>query len=913
MDRLRTDGVWVPARWLLLAIAWLTLTGSASAAETFWGLTTDHTLVKFSSTAPGTTLVTLPITGLPDGEQLLGIEVLWEDGSLVGVSSAARVYNINRQTGAAIARYPGQGTHTTPGTAFGFAGLGSSTLMLLVSDTGVITHINSVDGTQTALGVLPAPNEVTAFAAFPPATPGLFAVNSTTDSLYLIQNLFTTVSVVPLGSLTVDASAAAGLDGARDGVLYAALTVGGTPGLYTLNSTTGAATLVGAITSPPIVSLTIEQQGTLQITKISPPDALPTVSTSAGEGTTVVFRLRRQGETTVPADFTVQTAPLAGSMWVPPEATPNDDYVPKSEVVHFDANETEKTFSVTIADDTVRESDEFLAVVGTENVPAGHPGYGYVTIVDSENQSPVLTVTSPGLAVSTTAASITLTGTVADEDQGVNILAFLNDGAPGGYPFFGTAANPWTVNASLQPGVNRLRLVPTDVLGRQGASVEVLIYRMGQTSQTFVFAEGATGGFFSTDLLFANPSTVDVPVAIDFLKEDGTIVPHALVLPAQRRTTLTVDAIPGLEATATAAIVQTHESFPIVVERTMRWNESGYGAATEKAATALSRTWYFAEGSQGFFSTFLLLVNPQGSSNEVTVRFLRESATPVTRTFTMSPRQRLTIDAGSVPELVDRSFGIEVTFAEPGLAERSMYFGTQALWDAGHASAGVPAPATDWYLAEGATGPFFETFVLVANPTNDVADVTFTFLPEAGASVTRAHQVPAGGRLTVNIETEDSALANLGAVGTRVTSTAPVVVERSQYWPFTPAQWYEAHNSFGQTETATRWGLAEGRVGGAADYRTYVLLTNPDPGATAEVTLTFLRESDTPVVKAFTIAPASRLTVDVGSAQVPEITNGAFGTVIASTRPISVERAVYANANGQFWAAGTNAAATRLP
>jgi hypothetical protein len=31
------------------------------------------------------------------------------------------------------------------------------------------------------------------------------------------------------------------------------------------------------------------------------------------------------------------------------------------------------------------------------------------------------------------------------------------------------------------------------------------------------------------------------------------------------------------------------------------------------------------------------------------------------------------------------------------------------------------------------------------------------------------------------------------------------------------------------------------------------------------------------------------------------------------TRPIAVERAMYSNANGQFWAAGTNAAATRLP
>jgi hypothetical protein len=38
-----------------------------------------------------------------------------------------------------------------------------------------------------------------------------------------------------------------------------------------------------------------------------------------------------------------------------------------------------------------------------------------------------------------------------------------------------------------------------------------------------------------------------------------------------------------------------------------------------------------------------------------------------------------------------------------------------------------------------------------------------------------------------------------------------------------------------------------------------------------------------------------------------------FGAVIESTQPIAVERALYANANGIVWAAGTNATATRLP
>jgi hypothetical protein len=37
------------------------------------------------------------------------------------------------------------------------------------------------------------------------------------------------------------------------------------------------------------------------------------------------------------------------------------------------------------------------------------------------------------------------------------------------------------------------------------------------------------------------------------------------------------------------------------------------------------------------------------------------------------------------------------------------------LFEAGHESAGATAPATHWFFAEGATGPFFNTFVLIAN------------------------------------------------------------------------------------------------------------------------------------------------------------------------------------------------------
>ena len=48
---------------------------------------------------------------------------------------------------------------------------------------------------------------------------------------------------------------------------------------------------------------------------------------------------------------------------------------------------------------------------------------------------------------------------------------------------------------------------------------------------------------------------------------------------------------------------------------------------------------------------------------------------------------------------------------------------------------------------------------------------------------------------------------------------------------------------------------------------------------------------------------------------VPELANETFGALIEVTNGvgIAVERAMYSNALGQVWAAGTNALATRLP
>jgi glucose/arabinose dehydrogenase len=424
-------------------------------------------------------------------------------------------------------------------------------------------------------------------------------------------------------------------------------------------------------------------------------------------------------------------------------------------------------------------------------------------------------------------------------------------------------------------------------------------------------AEGASSSFFGTTVALSNPNTDPAIVLLRFLREGTVAFTRTVTVPGKRRLTIDPGQLGALSFTAFATIAETDRE--VVVERTMTWDASGYGAHTEKAVSGPASTWYFAEGAQGFFLTYLLLQNPSDAPNDVQIRWLLENGSPVVQNVTVPASTRLTIDAGAVQALRDQAFGIEVTFLDaPGIAERAMYFGQSPILAGGHESAGVTAPALEWFLAEGATGPFFETYVLVSNPNSSIANITLTYFTGAGQTVERTKQVPANGRLTINLETEGASELTSAAVATRVQSTnaVPVVVERAQYWG---AAWFEAHNSFGVTQPGTHWGLSEGQVGRVHDAQTYILLANTESAA-KDVTIEFLREAGAPITKVFNVPASTRFNVTVGpNSLVPELNHERFGAVVTSTGPIVVERAMYLNANGLVWSAGTNATATRLP
>jgi autotransporter-associated beta strand protein len=447
--------------------------------------------------------------------------------------------------------------------------------------------------------------------------------------------------------------------------------------------------------------------------------------------------------------------------------------------------------------------------------------------------------------------------------------------------------------------------------------IYVLNYRGGDGNDltlsppitSYHLSEGATGAFFDTDLLIANPWDQQIIVDVTFLPENAAPLTQQYTLMPKSRRTISVDQISGLESAAFSTIAQPNVERTIAVERTMRWDASGYGGHTEKATAGPATTWYFAEGSEGFFRTFLLLANPQTTPNVAHVTWLREGAGAIERSYDLLPTSRKTIAAVDDSELVNQAFGMTVRFDQPGVAERAMYFGGPPAFKGGHESAGVTAPSTTWLLAEGATGDGFDTFILIANPGAEEAEVTFTFLPADGAPATLKRKVAGHSRITVNPEGESLPIP-LGPVGTQVDSTQPVIAERAQYWPLGPVQWTEAHNSFGVTEAAPRWVLAEGRVGGSEGYQTYILLANPG-SVTANVELVFLGDGQqtAPATKTVQVPPQQRVNVTVETGT-PNVTT--FGTSITSDQPIVVERAMYWNVGGEVWAAGTNATATRM-
>jgi hypothetical protein len=439
------------------------------------------------------------------------------------------------------------------------------------------------------------------------------------------------------------------------------------------------------------------------------------------------------------------------------------------------------------------------------------------------------------------------------------------------------------------------------------------------------FAEGATGNVFTTRLALLNVGSTATSAHFSHQTGSGAVVVHDVPVPTLSRVTVDSASVPGLASAEFSTLVESDQ--PLIVDRTMYWSgSSAYGAHAETAIESPSQVWYLAEGAtHGGFDLFYLLQNPTTAPTDVRVRYLRPVGDPLEKIYTLPPTSRTNVwvDLEDFPGLgtalanTDVSAVVESLDGTPIIVERAMYLtghGHGRMFDAGHESAGIRAPASQWVLAEGATGSFFDLFVLVANPTGTTASIEAQFLLPSGEAVRKTYDVAPNSRFNIWVDLEDPRLADT-AVSTTVVSLndVPIIVERAMWWP--GDDWHEAHNSPGATTTGTAWAMAEGEVDSSRNLDTYILIANTSASsATVDVTLFF--EDGSSSQRRYQDLPAhSRFNVSVAH-QFPNAAGRRFGALVESlgdpAAEIVVERAMYWDAAGQSWAAGTNALATRL-
>lgn len=223
------------------ALAAATMATGAQAATVF-GVDENNNLVTFSSATPGTIASSVLINGT--SATFLALDFRGSNGLLYGLADDLRLYTINASTGLATAI---GGPLAITGSNFGFDFNESVDMIRVVSNddsnyvvnpnTGVATRFTDVfyaAGDPNA-GI----NPTISGNAYIRGTPNQFAIDTTGD--FLVRQANNTGVLTTVGSLGVAVGPRTAFDIDTDGAAY----LMDANRFYTVNTTTGAATLVG--------------------------------------------------------------------------------------------------------------------------------------------------------------------------------------------------------------------------------------------------------------------------------------------------------------------------------------------------------------------------------------------------------------------------------------------------------------------------------------------------------------------------------------------------------------------------------------------------------------------------------------------------------------------------------------------
>jgi hypothetical protein len=305
----------------------------------------------------------------------------FNDGNFAG-----QEFNIN--TGAAIGSPISNG-----GSYDGLEWVGSTLYGAVIFSAGgpsQLKTLNPFTGTSTLIGSTGiGPIDGLAYDQTTGTMYGTTGGTKNSSNLVTI-NLTTGVATV-IGSVGFNAGS---LKFGLDGNLYAG-SVGGTGNLYRINKSNGASTLVG---NTGFINVT----GLALVTAVPPPPTpTPTPKTvqfssssyTVSEGSPRVdIALTRSGDTTSSAAVnfaTVDGVGLQNCNVFNGIASPRCDYINTLGTMTFAANETSKSFSIAIVDDSYAEGNETFTVSlsGPSGATLGAQSTATVNIIDNDSSN----------------------------------------------------------------------------------------------------------------------------------------------------------------------------------------------------------------------------------------------------------------------------------------------------------------------------------------------------------------------------------------------------------------------------------------------------------------------------------------------------------------------------------------------
>lgn len=231
---------------------------------------------------------------------------------------------------------------------------------------------------------------------------------------------------------------------------------------------------------------------------------------------------------------------------------------------------------------------------------------------------------------------------------------------------------------------------------------------------------------FDTWILLQNPGGAATTADVTFMTEDGRSILRSFDLEAHSRKTVFANDYVENKSFSTEVL----GGSPIIAERSEYFKYRGTmkGGHAKPGVNEPKNQWYFAEGTtRSGFEEWLLVQNAGDQDAAVNITFMKADGATQQVSEVVGKGSRFTLDVNAVPGMGETDVSAVVNSNRPVIAERAMYFNYNGYIDGGAVVPGTEEPRFNWYFAEGYTGPGFDTWVLLMNPSDSTAEARVYF------------------------------------------------------------------------------------------------------------------------------------------------------------------------------------------